>query len=77
LFAWFVLAAPAGTPALPIARLNAAVRAAMEQPELRERLASGLGMAVRPSTPEQAATFVAAETVKWTNAIRAAGIDPE
>jgi tripartite-type tricarboxylate transporter receptor subunit TctC len=77
LFAWFVLAAPAGTPALPIARLNAAVRAAMEQPELRERLASGLGMAVRPSTPEEAATFVAAETVKWTNAIRAAGIDPE
>lgn len=77
LFAWFVLAAPAGTPALPIARLNAAVRAAMEQPELRERLASGLGMAVRPSTPEEAATFVAAETVKWTNAIRAAGIEPE
>lgn len=77
LFAWFVLAAPAGTPALPIARLNAAVRAAMDQPELRERLATGLGMAVRPSTPDEAATFVAAETVKWTNAIRAAGIEPE
>jgi len=49
----------------------------MESPELRERLGTGLGMAVRPSTPEQAVAFVAAETVKWTNAIRAAGIEPE
>lgn len=77
LFAWFVLAAPAGTPAPIIARLNAAVRAAMDTPELRERLGTGLGMAVRPSTPEEAVAFVAAETVKWTNAIRAAGIQPE
>jgi tripartite-type tricarboxylate transporter receptor subunit TctC len=77
LFAWFVLVAPAGTPAPIIARLNQAVRAAMDSPDLRERLATGLGMAVRPSTPEEAATFMAAETVKWTNAIRAAGIEPE
>jgi tripartite-type tricarboxylate transporter receptor subunit TctC len=77
LFAWFVLAAPAGTPAPVITRLNQAVRAATDTPELRERLATGLGMAVRPSTPEQAVAFIAAETVKWTNAIRAAGIQPE
>lgn len=77
LFAWFVLAAPAGTPPAIIQRLNAAVRAATDSAELRERLATGLGMAVRPSTPEGAATFIAAETVKWTNAIRAAGIEPE
>jgi len=77
LFAWFVLAAPAGTPAPVISRLNQAVRAAMDSGDLRERLATGLGMAVRPSSPEEAATFIAAETVKWTNAIRAAGIEPE
>lgn len=77
LFAWFVLAAPAGTPAPIVARLNEAVRAAMDNPELRQRLATGLGMAVRPSSPEEAVRFVAAETVKWTNAIRAAGIEPE
>ena len=77
LFAWFVLAAPAGTPALPIQRLNAAVRAATDSPELRERLATGLGMAVRPSSPEEAQAFIAAETRKWTDAIRAAGIEPE
>ncbi len=77
LFAWFVLAAPAGTPAPIVTRLNPAVRAARDSPELRERLATGVGMAVRPSTPEEAARFIAAETVKWTNAIRAAGIEPE
>ena len=77
LFAWFVLAAPAGTPAPIVNRLNQAVRAAMDSPELRERLATGVGMAVRPSTPDEAATFIAAETVKWSNAIRAAGIEPE
>lgn len=77
LFAWFVLAVPAGTPAPIVARLNEAVRAAAAQPALRERLGSTLGMAVRTSSPEDAARFVAAETTKWTNAIRAAGIEPE
>ncbi|WP_237213722.1 Bug family tripartite tricarboxylate transporter substrate binding protein [Falsiroseomonas oryziterrae] len=77
LFAWFVLVAPAGTPAPAVTRLNEAVRAAMGSQALRERLGSTLGMAVRPSTPEEAGRFMAAETVKWTNAIRAAGIEPE
>lgn len=75
--AWFCLFAPAGTPADRIAKLNRAVVAAAASPEMRERLAAGLGMTLRPSTPEQAAAFVRAETVKWTNAIRAAGIEPQ
>jgi tripartite-type tricarboxylate transporter receptor subunit TctC len=77
LFAWFVLAAPAGTPAPAIARLNEAVRRAAASPELRDRLGSALGMALRTSSPEEAATFVVAETRKWSEAIRAAGIEPE
>jgi tripartite-type tricarboxylate transporter receptor subunit TctC len=77
LFAWFVLVAPAGTPAAVITRLNEAVRNAANSRALQDRLGSTLGMAVRPSTPEEAATFIAAETIKWTNAIRAAGIEPE
>jgi len=77
LFAWFVLAAPAGTPATAVGRLNAAIRAAASNPTLRDRLGTTLGMAVRTSSPEEAQAFVAAEIVKWTNAIRAAGIEPE
>ena len=34
-------------------------------------------MALITGTPEQAAAFAASETVKWTQAIRAAGIEPE
>ena len=77
LFAWFALMVPAATPAGPIQRLNAAVRAAAGDATLRERLGSGLGMQLMPSTPEEAVAFVRAETTKWTNAIRAAGIEPQ
>jgi tripartite-type tricarboxylate transporter receptor subunit TctC len=77
LFAWFVMVVPAGTPAAPIQRLNAAVRAAAADPVLRERLGAGLGMQLMPSTPEEAAAFMRAETVKWTRAIQAAGIEPQ
>ena len=74
--AWFGLFVPAGTPADRVARLNRAVTAALELPETRTRLGA-FGMNIRPSTPEQAVAFVRAETVKWTNAIRQAGIEPE
>ena len=77
IFAWFVLAAPTGTPPAHLARLNAAVRHASANPELRQRLEQVLGMTVTPSTPEEAVAFMRSETVKWTNAIRAAGIEPE
>lgn len=77
LFAWFALMVPSATPAGPIGRLNAAVRAAAGDATLRERLGTGLGMQLMPSTPEEAVAFVRAETTKWTNAIRAAGIEPQ
>jgi tripartite-type tricarboxylate transporter receptor subunit TctC len=77
LFAWFVLCVPSATPARAIERLNAAVRHAAADATLRERLGSGFGMSVTPSSPAEAQAFMRAETVKWTNAIRAAGIEPE
>lgn len=77
LFAWFVVAAPAGTPQPAIARLNEAIRAAAASAELRDRLVNALGMELMISSPEEAARFVASETRKWSEAIRAAGIEPE
>jgi tripartite-type tricarboxylate transporter receptor subunit TctC len=62
--AWFCLFAPAGTPADRIATLNRAAVAAIGSATMRERLQGTLGMALRPSTPEEAAAFVRAETVK-------------
>jgi len=77
LFAWFVLVAPAGTPAVAIQRLNLALRRAAEDATLRSRLGEAIGMQVMTGTPEEATAFMRAETVKWTQAIRAAGIEPE
>ncbi|HWT09091.1 MAG TPA: tripartite tricarboxylate transporter substrate binding protein [Roseomonas sp.] len=74
--AWFALFVPANTPADRVARLNAAVNAALGTPEVRTRLGT-FGMDIRGSTPAEAVAFVRAETVKWTNAIRQAGIEPE
>jgi tripartite-type tricarboxylate transporter receptor subunit TctC len=62
---------------MAVSRLNAAVRRAGEQADLRERLSSGFGMVVSTSTPEEAAAFVKSETQRWTSAIRTAGIEPE
>jgi len=44
---------------------------------LQARMTQTLGMALMTGTPEEARDFVRRETVKWTNAIRAAGIEPE
>lgn len=74
--AWFALFVPAGTPADRVTRLNAAVVASLALPETRQRLGT-FGMDIRPSTPAEAVAFVKAETTKWTNAIRQAGIEPE
>ena len=74
--AWFALFVPAGTPADRVAKLNAATVASLALPEVRQRLGT-FGMNIRPSTPAEAVAFVRAETVKWTNAIRQAGIEPE
>ena len=75
--AWFCLFAPAGTPADRIATLNRAAVAAIGSATMRDRLQGALGMSMRPSTPEEAAAFVRAETTKWTNAVRQAGIEPQ
>jgi len=77
IFAWFVVAAPAGTPAPVVARLNAAIRHAGENAELRQRMEQALGMVMMIGSPEEAQAFTRSETVKWTQAIRGAGIEPE
>lgn len=77
IFAWFVVAAPAGTPAPVVDRINAAIRQAGANPELRSRMQETLGMVMMIGSPAEAREFVRTETVKWTQAIRGAGIEPE
>jgi tripartite-type tricarboxylate transporter receptor subunit TctC len=64
--------APAGTPRPIIDRLNAAIRGALEDPTVRERLAAR-GAVPSPSTPEELARHIAAELPKWAALVKQSG----
>jgi tripartite-type tricarboxylate transporter receptor subunit TctC len=70
--AWDAVFAPAATPVPIIARLNAAIRRALEDPEVAESLLKHGARAV-PGTPEELAHHVAAETAKWAKIVRQSG----
>jgi len=57
--------APAGTPAAIVARLNAAINAGMQAPDMQKRLVT-LGAISRANTPAEFAAFIAAEHAKWS-----------
>lgn len=65
---WNALAAPAKTPGAVIARLNKDITAALNSPDVKEKLA-GLNVEARASTPEQAADLLASETRRWGDVI--------
>jgi len=62
--AWTALLAPRGTPPVVIAKLNAAVNAALQTESLKSTLAK-LGGEPRGGTPKELADYVASETAKW------------
>ncbi|HEV7822209.1 MAG TPA: tripartite tricarboxylate transporter substrate binding protein, partial [Burkholderiales bacterium] len=70
---WYGVLVPAGTPKAIVMRLNRDLVAALNQPDLKERLASQGGDAAS-STPEQFVSFIDSELHKWTNVIRTANI---
>ncbi len=69
---WFVLVAPAGTPAAIINRMSAEVDRILKKPEIIERF-KGLGAEPVGGTPEQLAQFIAAETKKWQQVVKDSG----
>jgi len=74
--AWVAMFAPAGTPQAIIDRLNGAVVKALDKPNVRERIVS-YAADVAPSSPQELASFVAAQLDSWGKAIREAGIEPQ
>ena len=70
------LVAPAGTPRPIVDRLNAALRAALNDATLRERLGRE-GAVPLPSTPEEYAADIDAEEKKWGKIVRDAGVKGE
>jgi tripartite-type tricarboxylate transporter receptor subunit TctC len=70
--AWFGLVAPAGTPALVIAKLNAAFAQAVRDPEIVKQITEQGAEAVA-TTPTEFAAFIASETERFGKVVRAVG----
>jgi tripartite-type tricarboxylate transporter receptor subunit TctC len=73
-YTWHMLMVPSGTPAAVINAINAVANRALEVDALRNRLTEMTMEVVRGSTPDSAATFLAAEIAKWEPVIAVAGI---
>jgi tripartite-type tricarboxylate transporter receptor subunit TctC len=73
---WHGLYAPKGTPADVLAKINAALKVALKDPEFIKKQ-EGLGAVVvtdKRTEPAEHKKFVAAEIAKWTPIIKAAGV---
>ncbi len=74
--AWTALFVPKGTPAPIVARINAAVQKALEDPATSKRLAE-LGADIPPPeerTPQALSHLVKAEVDKWVPLIKSSGM---
>jgi tripartite-type tricarboxylate transporter receptor subunit TctC len=67
---WTGLLASAGTPRAVVNKLNEATERILDTPQMKEWLLGSLGGEFTPHTPEQFATFVATDTVRWQKIAR-------
>lgn len=74
MLSWNAVYAPAGTPAPIVLRMNGLINEIMARPTISERLTAN-GMVLRPGTPDDLATFQAAEIEKWKRLVSASGIE--
>jgi tripartite-type tricarboxylate transporter receptor subunit TctC len=72
LVAWFMLYAPAATPAPVLARLRDAVAQVVADPEVKARLAAQ-GLEVPSFRPDELAAFNRAEIAKWSELVKRSG----
>jgi tripartite-type tricarboxylate transporter receptor subunit TctC len=73
---WYGLAAPKGTPAELVGKLNAEIKAALVDPAMKKKL-SDIGGEMLTSSPAEFGKMVAAETEKWGKVVKFAGMKPE
>lgn len=73
---WFATYLPAGVAPETVAKLNEMFIAANDQPVMQSIRETG-GAEIFTSTPEELAAFQIAESERWGEVIRAAGIEPQ
>jgi tripartite-type tricarboxylate transporter receptor subunit TctC len=75
-YEWNVLVAPAGTPDKIVNQVSAALRAALAEPDVKERVAT-LGGEIFMGGTRESSKFVRDQTAFWTNVIKSRGIKAE
>jgi tripartite-type tricarboxylate transporter receptor subunit TctC len=74
--AWQGIVVPAATPKEIVARLNAEINRAVQNPDLRQKLALG-GSEPLGGTSEQYAAYIRSELQRWTKVVKDAGARAE
>ena len=70
--AWQGIVVPAATPREIVVKLNAEINRAVQNPDLRQKLALG-GSEPLGGTPEQYAAYIRSELTRWTKVVKDAG----
>ena len=73
---WFGIAAPGGTPAAIIDKLNTEIVKTLNLPEVKEKFFAQ-GVDVVGSTPAQFATHLKEQSALWAKVVKDAGVTPE
>jgi tripartite-type tricarboxylate transporter receptor subunit TctC len=73
---WYGILGPAGLPPNILTRLNTEINKALAAPDLKEKLVAA-GIQPVGNTPEQFASFIKSETVRFAKVIKDAGIKAE
>ena len=73
---WAVLLGPARLPPEIAQRMNKELNAAMQRPDVREKIEK-LGFDLAGSTPDEVAAFLQEQLQAWGRAFREAGMQPE
>jgi tripartite-type tricarboxylate transporter receptor subunit TctC len=69
---WFGIVGPAGLPKDVVVKLNTAFNKAIEDPEVKRKLAAQ-GAEVKGSTPEAFGAYIRSETVRWGKVVKESG----
>lgn len=73
---YYGLAAPAGTPRPIIDKLNKALRDALASNEVKKQLGND-GTEITPGTPEDYVDFIDKDEKKWSQLVKASGVQQE
>lgn len=73
---WYSIVVPAGTPPAVIERLQQEIARALDNPDVRAKLA-GLGAEPIANSPAEFAAMIKSETAKWSKIVKDANIKAE